>query len=113
MTKVFTTFDFEEVAKQRLAELDSAQLQSYLDFQKTVELRNGIAEMVYQARKSAGLTKTELAKLVGTSPKVLSAIENGLVIPRLTTLMRIAEALESPLEIRIGQAGFVHTPVAS
>lgn len=72
-----------------------------------------IAEMVYEVRLRAGLSQTELAALADTRQSVISAVENGAQIPQITTLMRIADALKSPLELRIGKSRFVHTAIAS
>jgi|CXWL01.1.fsa_nt_gi ribosome-binding protein aMBF1 (putative translation factor) len=61
-----------------------------------------IAEMLYLARKKAGLTQQELAELAGTKQPVIARLEdadyNG---HSLTMLQRIAAALNKRIEIRL------------
>ncbi|HPD01805.1 MAG TPA: helix-turn-helix transcriptional regulator [Eubacteriales bacterium] len=45
-------------------------------------------------RKQAGLTKVELARKAGVSRQYLIRIENGLSMPSLIVLHRLASALE-------------------
>jgi ribosome-binding protein aMBF1 (putative translation factor) len=59
-----------------------------------------IARMIYNARKNAGLTQAQLAKVYGTTQSVISRIENGDYEGHsLTTLQRIAEALGLTLRV--------------
>ncbi len=60
------------------------------------------AEAFYNARKEAGLTQTELAKLAGTTQSVISDIEDGDSRGRsLATLTKIAVALGINLKLSI------------
>ena len=60
-----------------------------------------VGQMIYDARQEAGLTQTELAKLVGTTQSVISRLEDadyeGHSLPMLN---RIAAALHKQVEIR-------------
>lgn len=107
------TRSFEDIQRERHAQLDPVEQQAYLRAKEEAELRMSIAEMVYEGRMRAGMSQTELAALADTRQSVISAVENGAQIPQITTLMRIADALNSPLELRIGKSGFVHTAMAS
>ena len=61
-----------------------------------------IAQMVYDARKAAGLTQVELAEAVGTTQSVISQLEDAEYDGHsLSMLRRIADALGSKVEIRI------------
>ncbi|QEG37806.1 helix-turn-helix domain-containing protein [Bythopirellula goksoeyrii] len=61
-----------------------------------------IAEMIYAARKQAGLTQAELAKAVGTKQQVISQLESADYEGHsFSMLERIASALHSRIEIRI------------
>jgi len=61
-----------------------------------------IAQMVYDTRKSAGLTQTELADRVGTTQSVISQLEDADYKGHsLTMLNRIAAAVDSHVEVRI------------
>lgn len=63
------------------------------------EARLRLAELVYAARTRAGLTQTELAGRMGTQQSVISAVENGGQVPSVSTLWRIARALDLRLTI--------------
>jgi transcriptional regulator with XRE-family HTH domain len=50
------------------------------------------AELIREARQSAGLTMSELAERAGTSKPTVSRYENGLVDPGTETLNRLLHA---------------------
>ena len=52
---------------------------------------------IAQIRKARGMTQTELASLCDTSQQQIAKIEGAVVDPRLSTLRRIAEALDCEL----------------
>lgn len=68
-----------------------------------------VGKMIYDARQEAGLTQTELAKLVGTTQSVISRLEDadyeGHSLPMLN---RIAAALHKNLVIQ-----FVSAPISA
>jgi len=57
------------------------------------ELARALGASIRTARRRAGLTLTELAKEAGVSQPFLSQAENGLVMPSVINLHRIAKAL--------------------
>ena len=60
-----------------------------------------IARSIYQLREKAKLTQKQLAELVGTTPSVISRLEDsGYEGHSLTMLKRIAAALNKRVEIR-------------
>ncbi|MCL2466803.1 MAG: helix-turn-helix transcriptional regulator [Micrococcales bacterium] len=63
------------------------------------DARMDLADLVYNSRTEAGLSQTELARRVGTSQAVISAIENGAQAPGGIMLSRIARALGGTLSI--------------
>jgi ribosome-binding protein aMBF1 (putative translation factor) len=61
-----------------------------------------IAEMIYEGRTAAGLSQAQLAERVGTTQSVISRLEDADYEGHsLTTLQRIAEALNRQLEVRM------------
>ena len=56
-----------------------------------------IAYMLRKARLIYKLTQSELAKKIGTKQEAIARIERGVSIPSLTTLIKIAEALDTRL----------------
>src|SRR5947208_606936 len=60
-----------------------------------------IARQIYALREKAGLTQKRLAELVGTTPSVISRLEDSdYESHSLTMLKRIAAALNKKIEIR-------------
>ncbi len=60
-----------------------------------------IACKIYDLRNKAGLTQKELAKLVGTTPSVISRLEDADYEGHsLSMLRRVAAALDKRVEIR-------------
>ena len=60
-----------------------------------------VAREIYALREKAGLTQRELAKLVGTTPSVISRLEDtDYEGHSLSMLRRIAAALDRRVEIR-------------
>jgi DNA-binding XRE family transcriptional regulator len=63
------------------------------------ELRktNPIAAHMRERRFELGLTQQQVAEAAGTSHTAISRLENGTHMPQLTTLRRIAAALDEEL----------------
>jgi DNA-binding XRE family transcriptional regulator len=60
-----------------------------------------IARKIYELREQAGLTQARLARLVGTTPSVISRLEDSDYEGHsLTMLKRIAAAVNKRVEIR-------------
>jgi ribosome-binding protein aMBF1 (putative translation factor) len=61
-----------------------------------------VAEMLYAARKEAGLSQTQLAKAARTTQQVISQLEDADYEGHsLSMLRRIAAALNSHVEVRL------------
>ena len=59
-----------------------------------------VARLIYKARKMAGLTQTELAKLIGSKQPVIARLEDADYEGHsLTMLQRIVIALNQRVEI--------------
>jgi transcriptional regulator with XRE-family HTH domain len=52
-----------------------------------------LGQIIREAREKAGLSQEELARRVGLTQGALSFIERGVVEPRLSTLLRLFDAL--------------------
>ena len=60
-----------------------------------------LARKIYELREQAGLTQEKLAKLIGTTPSVISRLEDSEYQGHsLTMLKRIAAAVNKRVEIR-------------
>lgn len=81
---------------------DDPKVREQIEEQK---LNARVAEMILPARERAGLTQSQLAKLIGTTQSLISRLEDADYQGRsLTMLQRIAEALHHGLEVRLVRA---------
>jgi transcriptional regulator with XRE-family HTH domain len=53
-----------------------------------------VGERIREVRVARRLTQSDLAELCGTSIAAISHIERGTKVPTITTLVRLADALE-------------------
>ena len=60
-----------------------------------------IAEQVVEQRQARGLSQRELAELTDTTQSAIARLESGGRPPRIDTLLRIAEALDCELIVRL------------
>jgi len=63
-----------------------------------------VLELGYQIarlRIQRGLTRAQLAEMVGTRQPSIARLENGSSVPSLSFLDRIAEALDARIELRV------------
>jgi ribosome-binding protein aMBF1 (putative translation factor) len=76
---------------------DNALLEQYIQDERE---RLDIASLIYDARSEAGLTQTELAKLVGTTTSVISRLEDSDYEGHsMNMLKRIASALGKNIRV--------------
>jgi len=60
-----------------------------------------MAQLMTSVRLEAGISQTELAKLMVTHQTVVAKWETGSLSPTITTLAKLAEVLGKKLEVRI------------
>ncbi len=58
------------------------------------------AQVLLDARKSAGMTQQALAERLQTSKSYISKVENGVVTPSITTFFRMLNAMGFSLELK-------------
>ncbi len=68
-------------------------------------------EQIKALRESRGLTQEQLAKKVDRTTRSIRHIENGEAFPRITTLEKIAAALNAELKISLLPMGSAPPPV--
>ncbi|MFW6046965.1 MAG: helix-turn-helix domain-containing protein [Candidatus Woesearchaeota archaeon] len=74
------------------------------DFKKEAEREDplfNLRQNILKLRINEGLSQTQLAELVGTKQSVISRLESGSCEPKLTTIKKIANALDKNLKIEI------------
>ncbi|MBM3679018.1 MAG: helix-turn-helix transcriptional regulator [Actinobacteria bacterium] len=62
-------------------------------------LATAVGARVAQERLRRGLSQRELAELCGTTQSAIARLEAGVRPPRLSTLIRVANALDCALEV--------------
>lgn len=86
--------DFDKFLKESLK---NPKIKAEYDrLQPEFELINA----VIQARVKKGLTQDKLAQKIGTKQSVISRLESGRANPSVAFLKRLAQALNSHLEIK-------------
>ncbi len=59
---------------------------------------SGLKNRLKQERARLGLTQAELAVLAGVSRKTINTVENGVFVPSTILALRLAKALDAPVE---------------
>lgn len=100
MSERLATTEWTQIRDESLAAMTEAERAEYDAAAIEAEARLQLAELVYNARIAAGLSRTELARRAGTRQAVISAIENGAQAPGGVMLARIAHAIGGTLSIQ-------------
>ena len=59
-----------------------------------------VINAIIEARRNTGITQKSLAQKIGTKQSVISRLESGRANPSIAFLKKLAQALNSHLEIR-------------
>lgn len=91
------TTDAVEILHRRYFEGKAERLAELEDERANAE----VARKIHKLREGAGLTQAQLARMVGTTPSVISRLEDADYAGHsLSMLRRIAAALDKQVEIR-------------
>ena len=90
--------------QRKLAEMLTEIVFNSIDEEKDLsamdyDINQEVIEMIVNERLESGMTQTILSGITGISQANISKIENGQVEPSITTLKRIADALNKRLVI--------------
>lgn len=98
---------WDELRAERLAGMSEARRAAYDAAYTEATLAAQLAQLVYDARVSTGITQAELARRIGSHQSVVARIENAGTVPSIPTLDRLARALGMHLAIgvRAGEQG--------
>ncbi|HEX8192682.1 MAG TPA: helix-turn-helix transcriptional regulator [Allosphingosinicella sp.] len=61
-------------------------------------MAEGLGNRLNELRGERGLTQAALAEAVGVSRKTINTVENGVFVPSTLLALKIARALERPVE---------------
>lgn len=97
-----TTID--ELKKNRLAAMTADERTTFDETYEATRLALDVGDKVRDARESAGLSQRELAARMGTSQAAVARLEAGGVGATLTTLQRMAAALDLKVTVELSAA---------
>jgi ribosome-binding protein aMBF1 (putative translation factor) len=97
-----TTID--ELKKSRLADMTVVERAAFDETYESTRLALDVGEKVRDAREAAGLSQRELAARMGTSQAAVARLEAGGVGATLTTLQKVAAALDLKITVELSAA---------
>lgn len=97
-----TTID--ELKKSRLATMTAGERAVFDETYEATRLALDVGEKVRDAREAAGLSQRELAARMGTSQAAVARLEAGGVGATLTTLQKVAAALDLKITVELSAA---------
>lgn len=97
-----TTID--ELKKGRLAAMTNGERAVFDETYGATRLALDVGEKVRDAREAAGLSQRELAARMGTSQAAVARLEAGGVGATLTTLQKVAAALDLKITVELSAA---------
>jgi transcriptional regulator with XRE-family HTH domain len=69
-----------------------------MDKQREVALAKKVGSAIADRRKLVALTQDDLAQKVGVGIEAISRMERGQIMPSITRLVEVADALECPVQ---------------
>ena len=97
-----TTID--ELKRNRLAAMTADERTAFDETYEATRLALDVGEKVRDAREAAGLSQRDLAARMGTSQAAVARLEAGGVGATLTTLQRMAAALDLKVTVELSAA---------
>lgn len=94
-----------ELKNDRLASMSADERADFDEAYASARLALAVGEKVRDAREAAGLTQRELAARMSTSQAAVARLEAGGVGSTLTTLQKVAAALDLTITVDLAPAG--------
>ncbi len=94
-----------ELKDRRLDRMTAAERAEFDATYAAAKLALSVGEQVRDAREASGLSQRALASRMGTSQAAIARLEAGGVGSTLTTLQRVATALELEVSVSLRPAG--------
>lgn len=95
---------FQDLKNRRLAAMTPDERARFQETYDATRLAIEFGEKIRDAREAAGLSQRDLATRMGTSQAAVARLEAGGVGATLTTLQRVAAALELKITIELSAA---------
>lgn len=94
-----------DLKKRRLTKMSTDERAAFHETYDATRLALDVGEKVRDARETAGLSQRELAARMGTSQAAVARLEAGGVGATLTTLQKVAAALDLKVTVELSSAG--------
>jgi ribosome-binding protein aMBF1 (putative translation factor) len=94
----------EELTKQRLASMPADKQAAFHEEHTAARLAIEVGHKIRAAREAAGLSQRELATRMSTSQAAVARLEAGGVGATLTTLQKVAAALDLTVTVDLTPA---------
>jgi ribosome-binding protein aMBF1 (putative translation factor) len=99
-----TRSTIEDVKRRRLAAMTTAERAEFDQTYDATRLALEVGDQVRDAREAAGLSQRELAARMGTSQAAVARLEAGGTGATLTTLQKVAGALDLKVTVELSTA---------
>jgi ribosome-binding protein aMBF1 (putative translation factor) len=96
-----TRLSWADLKHKKLGAMTKTERVEYDRAYAEARLAADVGERIQAARRAAGLSQRELAKRMGTSQAAVDRLESGGVGATLTTLQRVATALDLEVSIEL------------
>jgi ribosome-binding protein aMBF1 (putative translation factor) len=96
-----TRMSWMDLKDKKLGAMSQAERAEYDQAYAEARLAAEVGEHIHAAREAAGLSQRELARRMGTSQAAVDRLESGGVGATLTTLQRVATALDLEVSIEL------------
>ena len=96
-----TRLNWADLKDKKLASMTKAERSEYDRAYAEARLAAEVGERIHAAREAAGLSQRELARRMGTSQAAIDRLESGGVGATITTLQRVATALDLEVSIEL------------
>ncbi len=93
-----------ELTQRRLDAMSATERASFTQAYEATRLAVEVGDQVRDAREAAGLNQRELAARMGTSQAAVARLEAGGVGATLTTLQKVATALDLKVTVELSTA---------
>jgi ribosome-binding protein aMBF1 (putative translation factor) len=94
----------DELKRNRLAAMTADERAVFDETYEATRLALDVGEKVRDAREAAGLSQRELASRMSTSQAAVARLEAGGVGATLTTLQKVAAALDLKITVELSAA---------
>lgn len=99
-----TRSTIDEVKQRRLAAMTSTERAEFDEAYEAARLALDVGDRIREAREAAGLTQRDLATRMGTSQAAVARLEAGGTAATLTTLQKVAAALDLKVTVELSAA---------